>query len=202
MRTFETNLLGYDRPVIELYGQMAIIDTGALVPMTILDAEALKKWDPELILEKKTQSGIGGTVYGDVYRLHNFEALGVNFENFEIFKPYDLKLGYQFLISATMFHGTDYRIDMADMKHQKMKVYIPASIGDTRNFYLPEIDGKIHPKIDNMLIGFDNGDIDASTTLIQNIDDDKKSLDELIEELEMDETLDVENEIEIEEPEL
>ena len=50
MDKFELAMLGYQRPVISLYGNPSLIDTGAVVPVTSLSPKMLQLvWGAELV---------------------------------------------------------------------------------------------------------------------------------------------------------
>ena len=71
MKQFQLNMLGYQRPVIDLYGQLSIIDTGAVIPMTSMDTELMKlAWNAKITKENISIGGIGGQVNGDIYSLN------------------------------------------------------------------------------------------------------------------------------------
>ena len=151
MDTFSLDLLGFKRPMIKLYGSPAIIDTGAVIPMTWLSPELLERaWDAELILQNQDISDIGGKAYGNIYSLKDFNIGNLCFDNIEFFVSKERISRYSFLLSATLFHGFKYDID--DTKNQKFIVHIPEGVSLHRNFEIISLEGQMYAQVDGVLI--------------------------------------------------
>lgn len=140
----------YERPVIELYNLSTLIDTGAVIPVFSMEVPNIKKYfDIELVLKDGFIGGFDGMVRGSVYSVKNFEVGKLIFNDFEVFVPKKPKLQYPFLLSATLFHGINYEIDningnfIVRMKdEQKFE----------RDFKIKDLDGRLYPQIDGVLI--------------------------------------------------
>ena len=58
---------GRQRPVINLYGNEAIIDTGAIIPMVSFSKEIVKlAWNADLVKSDIEIGGIGGKTKGSI----------------------------------------------------------------------------------------------------------------------------------------
>ena len=85
----------YQRPIIRLYGQNALIDTVAVIPMLSISSDwAEEKFGAEKILERHVIGGIGGESFGDVYRLKDFRIGELTYSIFDAFVPYEPSLKY------------------------------------------------------------------------------------------------------------
>lgn len=139
----------YQRPIIKLYGLMALVDTGAVVPMLSLASELVEeKFHAEKILEKHMIGGIGGESYGDVYRLKDFKIGEINFSIFDAFVPYEVSLKYPILLSAPLFYGMTYGFDTVD----GLFFVDTKDVSLNREFKLYELRGQLYPQIDGVLI--------------------------------------------------
>ena len=170
MYSFELDLLGYRRPMISLYGNPSIIDTGAVVPITWLSPELLEQaWNAKIVLRNTSISGIGGEAYGDIYALFDFKIGDINFNRIEMFVLKDKISKYTFLLSATLFHGLKYDID--DTENQKFIVNVPDNLTLNRDFRIKSLEGKIYAEVDGVLlqdIEEDIEDIDNFTQITNN----------------------------------
>ena len=157
MYTFQMNMRGKQRPVVLLYGNEALIDTGAVIPMISLSPELIKlAWNAELLLADTKIGGIGGTSKGDVYTLHNFKVGDITFDSLDVFVPYKPDTKYMFLLSSTMFYGMNFSFDMIDKDNQSFTVRIPDEISLHRTFEIKSLEGKLYAQVDGVLIQDDS----------------------------------------------
>ena len=78
----------YMRPIIEVHGLNAIIDTGAEITMISLSEQVINViFDAKLISDNKKISGVGGGCYGKVYEIKRLEIGEMVFELFQFFVP-------------------------------------------------------------------------------------------------------------------
>ena len=146
-------MTGKQRPVIKLYGNDAIIDTGAVIPMVSLSPELVKlAWNAELVKENIEIGGIGGKAEGDIYTLHNFEIYGFKFNNLDVFIPKIPDTKYIYLLSCTMFYGTDFSFDMINKDNQSFTINIPDNVNLNRNFKIKDLNGQLYAQVDGILI--------------------------------------------------
>jgi len=59
---------------------------------------------------------------------------------------------YTYLLSATMFYGTNFSFNLIDKENQTFTVEIPDSIPLHRDFRIKDLDGKIYAQVDGVLI--------------------------------------------------
>ncbi len=140
----------YERPIIELYGLSALIDTGAVIPMiseapTILE----EKFFGKKILDNGTIGGIGGETDGWVYSIPNFQIGDLVFENFEVFVPYESDLKFQILLCAPMFYGMSYTFDTIE---EKFTVKMRDDQNLKRDFKIKNLKGRLYPQVDGILL--------------------------------------------------
>ncbi|MBR2216242.1 MAG: hypothetical protein IJ849_10890 [Selenomonadaceae bacterium] len=140
----------YQRPIVELYGLHALVDTGAVIPMFSLPVRIITAIFPEAekILERHSVGGIGGESLGDVYRLPNFAIGELTYSPFDAFVPYEPSLKYPILLSAPLFSGMFYGFDSAESKFIVETKDMPLK----RKFELHELRGQLFPQIDGVLI--------------------------------------------------
>ena len=140
----------YERPIIEIYGLSALIDTGAVIPVFSIEPAIIKKFfDTKLILETGFIGGIGGFERGSVYSIKNFEIGDLKFNNFETFVPFNPRIRFPFLLSATLFYGMDYEFDTIN---EKFIVRMKDEQSSEREFKIKDLDGRLYPQIDGTLI--------------------------------------------------
>lgn len=140
----------YERPIIELYGLSALIDTGAVIPVFSREPEFIRKFfDSKLILKDGFIGGIGGYEKGSVYSIKNFEIGELKFKDFEVFVPLNPRIRFPFLLSATLFYGMDYEFDTIN---GKFIVRMKDEQSFERDFKIKDLDGRLYPQIDGTLI--------------------------------------------------
>lgn len=143
----------YERPIIELYNLPALIDTGAVIPVVSIFPSILEKiFDVKIILRDKF---IGGYEKGSVYSISEFKIGEMIFENFEVFVPDEPKIKFPFLLSVTLFYGTDYEFDTIN---EKFIVRVEDEKFLRRDFKIKDLNGKLFPQIDGNL--FQDTDIE------------------------------------------
>ena len=139
----------YQRPIIRLYKQRALIDTGAVIPMLSFEPEELQeRFAVKLILDNQFIGGIGGQSMGSVYRLEEFKVGDIVYAPFDAFVPRDPILKYPILLSAPMFNGMFYGFDTTENKFIIETKNAPLK----RTFYLRELNGQLYPQIDDVLV--------------------------------------------------
>ena len=140
----------YERPIIELYKLPALIDTGAVIPVFSMFPSIIEKYfDTKLILETGFIGGIGGFEKGSVYSIKNFEIGDLKFNDFEVFVPFNPRIRFPFLLSATLFYGMDYEFDTIN---EKFIVRMKDEQSSEREFKIKDLDGRLYPQIDGTLI--------------------------------------------------
>lgn len=132
------------RPIIaNYYGGLALIDTGAEIPVCTLPVMVLEKmFQAELRMRNASITGFGGDDYGDIYTIGTIELQGIIYPNIPVFVPRRNRiLGFRWILSATMLDRLEYNINM---KTHTMTINIPDDESNVRNLRLYDKDGKIH----------------------------------------------------------
>ena len=146
-------LKDYERPVIEAgtHSLMALIDTGAMIPMLNLSGKEVETaFSGEKVMEKVFCFDIYGGHRGDIYRLPEFDIGGIVFAPFDIFVPEHRVLNFWMLISGSMFYNYRYSIDMhkrnftIDMPEDRRQIDFRIKMLSDRLY--PQVDGEV---IDN-----------------------------------------------------
>ena len=141
---------GCRRPMIELYKLPTIIDSVSVIPVFSLPLPLIEKFfDIKLILENELIEGFGGYEKGSVYSIKNFKIGELNFKDFEVFVPFNPRIRFPFLLSATLFYGMSYEIDTIN---EKFIVRMKDEQSFEREFKIRDLDGKLYPQIDGTLI--------------------------------------------------
>ena len=141
----------YQRPVIEIYNNWALIDTGAVIPVLSMHPKKVQQdFSGEIVKEGLPIGSIGGESTGDVYRLPEFRVGGLAFSPFDVFVPRQPLMKFPILLSATMFFNMDYTIK------NTMGEFI-VDTGDTPEshkieFKLLSLKGGLYPQVDGVLI--------------------------------------------------
>lgn len=140
----------YQRPVIELYRLSTLIDTGAVIPVfSIVPAVFEKYFETKLIFKNESIEGFGGKERGSVYSIKNFQIGELIFNDFEVFVPTRPKIQFPFLLSATLFYGMEYTFDTIN---GNFIVRMKDEQKFERDFKIKELNGKLYPQIDGVLI--------------------------------------------------
>jgi len=140
----------YQRPVIELYNLPTLIDTGSVIPVFSIFPSTLEKYfEIELILENESIEGFGGKERGTIYSIKNFEIGNLIFRDFEVFVPIRPRVQFPFLLSATLFYGMEYTVDTIN---NNFVVRMKDEQKFEREFKIKELNGKLYPQIDGILI--------------------------------------------------
>jgi len=141
----------YKRPIIELYDNWAMIDTGAVIPVLSMHPKKVQQeFSGKMIKEGLPIGGIGGESTGDVYRLPEFRVGGLIYSPFEVFVPRQPLMKFPILLSATMFYGMDYTVKNSTGEF----VIDTGDVSDTHKieFRLLTLKGGLYPQIDGVLI--------------------------------------------------
>ena len=135
----------YERPLIDLYGMPALIDTGAVIPVFSIYPQLLEiAFESKLIALDKQISGFGGEDNGSIYEIKNFMIGKLIFKNLEVFVPDEPKIKYPILLSATMFYGMAYEIDTIN---NTFNVRLRDETLLERNFKIISLRGRLYPQI-------------------------------------------------------
>ena len=108
----------FSRPVVAVDslfpGCMALIDTGALFPVWTAPEESLLDLGVSLDtkLSRGKISGIGGSAYGNIYRI-TFDLNGVNYIDLPIIAIRHEKSPFHLLLPSTIFSGMEVDINYA-----------------------------------------------------------------------------------------
>ena len=148
---------GRQRPVINLYGNEAIIDTGAIIPMVSFSKEIVKlAWNADLVKSDIEIGGIGGKTKGSIYTLHNFQIGDLIFDDLDVFISDIPTIKYSFLLSATMFYGTNFSFEMINSNNQNFIVEVPDDFDYHIKFKIIELKGDLYAQINGVLIQEDH----------------------------------------------
>lgn len=148
---FLPTLADYRRPVVELYGLQALIDTGAVIPMFSLPLISMteKLFPGEKIRDNVPISGISGIAMGCVYSINEFRVGEMCFSPFEVFVPHEMRIKYPLLLSATLFYGTDYGFDT---NNNIFHITVSDDARLNKEFRLKFLAGTLYPQIDGVLL--------------------------------------------------
>ena len=138
-----------NRPVARIdtfYGYTAMLDTGAVYPVWVRSEEILKGLGAELVKERVTFGGFGGTSSGNLYRLETVEIGELVFPGLPVI-AYRIDLPCYMIMSATMFRNLIYEVD--DFNHS-LNVTIPDPEQTIRNLKVWDSDGRLHVAIQSM----------------------------------------------------
>lgn len=134
--------ISQQRPVVLLSNNlMALLDTGAFVPVWTDDEELLKKlYNAEFVKSDVPLSGFGGTTKGNLYKA-TMTIGDLIYPNMHIIANSELNTSFSMIISATMFSGLIYEIDT---KNHKLNITIPNDESRIRNLRIQDSNGKLH----------------------------------------------------------
>ena len=146
MRTsFRQNLMmGSSRPIItNLYGGLALVDTGAEIPVCTLPPFTLKEvFHAERKITNTPIIGFGGEDVGDVYLLKEFRFKELVFPEMPVFLPHQTRnLQFRWILSASMFDQLEYVINM---KNHIMTVNVPDDESLERRLRIYDKEGRLH----------------------------------------------------------
>ena len=145
-----------ERPLTNLHGLTALIDTGAIIPVFSMSEDDLKEYfNAHLKRSDIYIGGIGGRCDGDVYVVKNFQIGEMIFENMDVFVPKDITPFEKkpIMLSATLFFGTKYEIDTIN---SKFTVTYPEDFKLIKDFNILDLRGKIYAQIDGVLLQEDD----------------------------------------------
>ena len=140
---------GTSRPIIDnIYGGMALIDTGAEIPVCTLPVEILKKvFHAELKVENAPITGFGGRDYGSIYILEAFRWNQLVFPFIPIFVPNNKhNIQFRWIFSASMLDRLEYHINM---KKHVLTIYVPDDESLERRLHIYDKNGKLHVLCEN-----------------------------------------------------
>ena len=141
----------YQRPIIELYNNWAMIDTGAIIPVLSMHPKKVQQeFSGKVIKEGLPIGGIGGESTGDVYRIPEFRVGELTYSPFEVFVPRQPLMKFPILLSATMFYGMDYTVKNTTSEF----VVDTGDILDLNKieYRLLSLKGGLYPQVDGVLI--------------------------------------------------
>ena len=139
----------YQRPIVELYNDWALIDTGAVIPVLSLHPKKVEEsFSGKKIKDGVRIGGFGGDSDGDVYRIPEFRIGELAYSPFEAFVPHAPLLKFPLLLSATMFYGMNYAINTIEGKF----VIETGNVSLKREFKLISLKGGLYPEVDGVLV--------------------------------------------------
>jgi len=147
-----TLFLNYNfrRPVVKIYGLDTLIDTGAIIPVFSMPKELLEKaFDAKLVLDNASFGGFGGECKGKIYSLSNFVIGSITYNPMEVFVPDEPTLKFPFLLSSSLFYGTNYHFDTIN---NMFVVNMPDNMSQIREFKIKDINGELCAQIDGILL--------------------------------------------------
>lgn len=130
------------RPMIQFNGIVALLDTGAELPVWTADFNTFKWVFPNstLIQSNIPLSGIGGIVLCPAYKCTL--SLGeIVYQNIPILFHEMPNTSFHLIISAAMFKGLLYEIDTVN---NKLNITIPHECDMVRNLQLIDSNGNMH----------------------------------------------------------
>ena len=138
------------RPMIRLYGKLALIDTGAIVPVISMSKDMLNmRFHAKLIRDNVSISGFGGgKSYGNIYSLSDFYINTMRFAIMECFVPYERDKEFPLILSVSLFYHTHYEF-RAD--EGKMIIRIPDDNLQNNEFLIKNLSDKICVQLNGVL---------------------------------------------------
>ncbi|MCR5651015.1 MAG: hypothetical protein K6F86_07535 [Lachnospiraceae bacterium] len=131
----------YTRPIITLYGQQALFDSGADIP-SCNDAEFLISEFNAKEIELPVKPFVHGVgkdkVYGRIFDVEMFKIKELMYPHLRIFVPDEPGFKTTFLLSASMFYGLSCTIDF---KNSALEIVVPDEQQLVRNVIF-ETDGE------------------------------------------------------------
>ena len=130
------------RPVVTLtdfFGWDAMLDTGALIPVWVIEERVLQKCGAKLIANNTTFTGFGGKASGNAYVIKNFKFGSLLYPDFHIVVS-KTNIPAQMILPATMFDGLIYEIDT---HNHALNIEIPDTQSTVRNLILEQRNGRI-----------------------------------------------------------
>lgn len=155
MKEFELPLSkDYQRPIINTGQIDALIDTGAMIPTFSIPSQYIylmeNAFHANKIKENVSISGFGGECKGSVYEMPHFEVGDLKYKPFQFFVPdKPISKDHPFLLSASMFYGTDYDFNTID---GKFIVKVSDETDLTRSFLLKDLEGVLYAQIGDVLL--------------------------------------------------
>ena len=144
MTVFQELVENMSRPMIsDYYGGLALIDTGAEIPVCTLPPSILvSEFNATLRVERTSITGFGGNDYGSVYNLEMLRFKDLIYPNIPVFVPENKDaLSFRWILSAAMFDHLEYTLNMKDYT---ITINIPDDESNIRNLRIHDKDGKLH----------------------------------------------------------
>lgn len=133
----------FTRPIITLYGQQALFDSGSDIP-ACSDADFLVEalGAKEIILPKRASvHGIGkNVVFGRIFDVEMFEMKELMYPHLKMFVPDEPGFKTTFLLSASMFYGLTCAINF---QKSVLEILVPDEQQLIRNVIF-DSDGEKH----------------------------------------------------------
>lgn len=132
----------FQRPVIQLkdfHGLLAMIDTGAKVPVWMNGESKLRELGAVKKRDKVPLGGIGGTIQGALYEIPVFRLGGLVYPNMGII-AHRSDFPVPVLLPATMFHGLIYEINN---KTHRLNITVPDDESISRSLTIRDEDGRL-----------------------------------------------------------
>lgn len=146
----------FQRPVTKIDGMVALIDTGALIPVISMEEKDLIDiFHAEKVLDNTKISGFGGECCGKVYSIDQLVVGELIFPNLHVFVPDESMNRFDIILSATMFHNLRQDIDYIN---KKMTVFIPEKEQNVRNLKIYDENGDLHLLLNDEVLSIDGID--------------------------------------------
>lgn len=133
----------FQRPVIRVgvggVEHLALLDTGAQVPVYVGGSQFLMRIGGKLIGKDRSFSGFGGRCSGDIYKI-DLDMGGFMFRDLPVMQTTTIDMPFKFILSAPMFSGFSYLID----DRQKILTVNTHDASSSRHIRVIDKDGHIH----------------------------------------------------------
>lgn len=130
------------RPMLRIGKTVALLDTGAEIPVWLSDFTSFKLFFPDakLKLESAPLKGFGETVYCPVYTC-TLKLGTLTYKDMPIlFYPMQ-NVNYQLILSASMFYALNYTIDNIN---SKLIIEVPEGQSLLRRLHINDSQGNMH----------------------------------------------------------
>lgn len=102
-----------------------------------------------MVLDNTSIGGFGGKCEGKIYALESFVIGSTTYSPMEVFVPNEQTLSFPFLLSSSLFYGTNYHFDTLS---NEFVVKMPDNMPFTREFKIKDINGTLCAQIDGVLL--------------------------------------------------
>lgn len=177
-KEFVYDMVTAQRPIVRVDKLLALIDTGATIPVVRLSPDVLvSAFQARIKYKDKIIGGLGSDIIDDVYTLKNLHVGPFTFKTCDFFSDYKSSQKEStdvfFLLSITMFNGISITFDRSNMYDQKIIYTVPDNEPLERKFELFEHDEHLccnAPELINSepSVSFGNGYLTDTVTIQKN----------------------------------